>query len=149
VDLYKVIVLIFILSSCTGTRPTNLGLKEVNGRQSLNSCPDKPNCVISDSSDKDHYLSPIKVTSNKERAHKKVTGILSKNSSFKIISSNPDYIYAEYTSMIFRFVDDVEFYFGEEGFVHFRSASRIGKSDLGANKKRIEDQRFKFQQNDF
>lgn len=144
-DLFKYIFFALVFASCTGTRPTTLGLQ--NGQ--LGKCPDKPNCIVSYKYDEDHYLEPIQVISNKERAHKKITGILLKNSSAKIIATNPDYIYAEFTSSILRFVDDVEFYFGEEKFVHFRSASRIGKSDLGVNKKRIEEIRFKFQQNDF
>ncbi|MFT6068504.1 MAG: hypothetical protein ACJAT2_002285 [Bacteriovoracaceae bacterium] len=145
-DLFKVIFLILILASCSAPRPNNLGITE--GK--LSSCPDKPNCVSSFASKEDeHYLPAIQVISNKERAHLKISGILSKNSSAKIISSTPDYIHAEYTSSVFKFVDDVEFYFGLDKLVHFRSASRTGRSDLGVNKKRIEEIRFKFQQNDF
>ena len=145
VDLFKALTLVLILASCSAPRPKNLGLAD--GK--LQACPDKPNCVVSYKYDEDHFLEAIEVVSNKERAHKKITGILSKNSSAKIIESSPDYIHAEYTSSIMKFIDDVEFYFGEEKKVHFRSASRTGHSDMGVNKKRIEEIRFKFQQNDF
>ena len=51
----------------------------------------------------------------------------------------PDYLYAEYSSALFGFVDDVEFYFPPEThIIHVRSASRLGHSDLGVNRKRIE-----------
>ena len=56
-----------------------------------------------------------------------------------IITENPDYIYAEFTSFLFRFVDDVEFYFDEKNkTLHFRSASRLGSGDLGVNRKRVD-----------
>ena len=49
-----------------------------------------------------------------------------------------DYVHAEFRSLLFRFVDDVEFYFPMyEPVIHFRSASRLGSWDLGANKRRM------------
>lgn len=57
----------------------------------------------------------------------------------KLISSAPDYLYAQYTSPLLKFVDDVEFWFDPAAnVIHVRSASRIGKSDLGQNRKRVE-----------
>ena len=38
------------------------------------------------------------------------------------------------------FVDDVEFLKAEdEGLIHVRSASRVGRSDMNANRTRIEE----------
>lgn len=145
VDLFKILILAILTVSCSAPMPKGLGVID----NQLSKCPDKPNCVTSFKHDEEHFLEPIEIVSNKERAHLKITGILTKNSSAKIITSSPDYIHAEFTSAIFKFIDDVEFYFGVDKKVHFRSASRKGHSDLGANKKRIEDIRFKFQQNDF
>ena len=149
VDLFKSLILVILIASCSAPRPTNLDLGTFKDHPSLKPCPDKPNCVVSHKFEEEHYLEPIQVTSNKERAHKKISGILSKNSSAKIITTSPDYIHAEYTSSVFKFVDDIEFYFGAGNVVHFRSASRTGRSDFGVNKKRVEEIRFKFQQNDF
>ena len=56
----------------------------------------------------------------------------------RILTKEEDYIRVEYTSRLFRFVDDVEFYFPEEPVIHVRSASRLGYSDLGANRRRVE-----------
>jgi uncharacterized protein (DUF1499 family) len=57
----------------------------------------------------------------------------------KIISINDDYLYAECISSVFRFVDDLEFYFDDvEKIIHFRSSSRLGYYDLGVNRRRIE-----------
>jgi uncharacterized protein (DUF1499 family) len=50
-----------------------------------------------------------------------------------------DYIHALSKSRIFKFVDDVEFYLPpNESVIHLRSASRVGESDLGVNRRRVE-----------
>ncbi|CAB1059228.1 hypothetical protein D1BOALGB6SA_3986 [Olavius sp. associated proteobacterium Delta 1] len=54
-------------------------------------------------------------------------------------------IYANF-SLIFQFVDDVELLFSDEkNLIHVKSASRIGYSDLGANRKRVERIRLAFE----
>ena len=50
-----------------------------------------------------------------------------------------EFLHIEFTSKIFRFIDDVEFYFDEPRVIHFRSASRIGHSDMGVNRDRMEE----------
>ena len=62
----------------------------------------------------------------------------------KVVSNKENFLHVEFTSKIFRFVDDVEFYFNEPGVIHFRSASRIGYSDMGVNRDRIEEIRHLF-----
>jgi uncharacterized protein (DUF1499 family) len=62
----------------------------------------------------------------------------------KIITETENYLYAEFTSAFWGFVDDVEFLLDESAkVIHVRSASRLGTSDLGANRKRIETIRAK------
>jgi uncharacterized protein (DUF1499 family) len=57
----------------------------------------------------------------------------------EVITETENYIHATFTSRIFRFVDDVEFYFMRDApVIHVRSASRVGYSDLGVNRKRVE-----------
>ena len=74
--------------------------------------------------------------------------ILESEKRTKILVAKESYIRAEFTSALFRFVDDVEFYLSEgqagETVIHFRSASRVGSSDFGVNRKRIERVRSKF-----
>ena len=143
------ILTFFLLFGCSQQTPKNLGLKTIKDRSMLSECPDKPNCVISykDSAKREgQYLEAFQGSGNKDHDYNKVVKILEKNSSVKIVSKNGNYIHATFTSTFLRFIDDVEFYFGEEKKIHFRSASRLGRSDFGVNKKRIEDIRFKFQQ---
>ncbi len=57
----------------------------------------------------------------------------------RVVTSDSTYLYAEFTSQWFRFVDDTEFWFDPAaGVIQVRSASRLGESDLGVNRKRVE-----------
>lgn len=126
------------LTGCSGTAP-KLGVD--NGK--LLSCPDSPNCVSSQSKDKEHFVKPFLITGTLSDVQLKLLSVLSDHSNAKVILKEGNYIKAEFTSSIFRFVDDVEFYFPNsksgELTVHIRSASRLGHSDMGVNRKRIEE----------
>ncbi|MFT6907625.1 MAG: hypothetical protein ACJAS1_004309 [Oleiphilaceae bacterium] len=132
-----------LLTGCTGKMP-KLGVE--TGQ--LVQCPTKPNCVNSQAKDNEHFIEPILSTKTQLQTKEQLLKILNdiKRSEIKVIES--DYIRAEFISMVFRFVDDVEFYFPEttskEIIIHVRSASRIGHSDFGVNRKRIEEIRKKF-----
>ena len=140
-------LLLLILVSCQGVPPQHLGVKN----NQFQPCPDKPNCVSSfPKQGEKSYIEPIKIISNVERAKEKITKILQKNKSVTIRKIENNYIWAEYESAIFRFVDDMEFLISEkDALIHLKSASRKGYSDLGKNKEHIEEIRFKFYQNDF
>ncbi len=57
----------------------------------------------------------------------------------KVVRSDADYLYVQFTSSVLKFVDDAEFWFDPVNkVIQLRSASRIGRSDLGVNRKRIE-----------
>ena len=57
----------------------------------------------------------------------------------KLVSSKPDYLYLQYTTPLLKYVDDVEFWYDPQAqAVQVRSASRLGKSDLGLNRQRVE-----------
>jgi uncharacterized protein (DUF1499 family) len=58
----------------------------------------------------------------------------------KLIEEDENYLHYEFTSLLFRFVDDVEFLFDDgTKTIHFRSASRTGYGDLGVNRRRMEE----------
>ena len=126
---------------CSGKPPSNLGV--TNGR--LSPCPKSPNCVSSQSTAADHFVEPLYYTGSKEKAKETLIALIQSMKRVKIMTVAEDYIHAEFSSRIFRFVDDVEFLFDEQNKrIHLRSASRIGYSDLGVNRKRIEKIRAKF-----
>jgi uncharacterized protein (DUF1499 family) len=110
-------------------RPDNLGVR--NGR--LAPCKPTPNCVSSqsDPADATHYVAPLAGTI----AH--VRNALDRTPRARIITDEPNYLYVEFRTRLMRYVDDVEFYF-DGRVVHVRSCSRIGRSDLGTNRRRVE-----------
>lgn len=108
--------------------PKSLGI--VDGQ--LKPCPNSPNCVNSFENDVEPF--PLQ-----EGGFDKIKKILSSFPRTRIISMSDDYIHAEVRSKLMRFVDDIEFLVDKEnGVVHVRSASRLGYSDLGVNRKRVE-----------
>ncbi|MDZ7953954.1 MAG: DUF1499 domain-containing protein [Nostoc sp. DedQUE12b] len=124
-----------------GKRPNNLGIS--NGK--LASCPNSPNCVSSQSTDASHQIAPLTFTSTPEEAITNLKQIIESLPRTKIITESQDYLYAEFKSALLGFVDDVEFYLDRAAnLIHVRSASRLGQSDLGVNRKRIETIRAKF-----
>ncbi|WP_419175369.1 DUF1499 domain-containing protein [Desulfosediminicola sp.] len=137
-----VLATFLLLAGCTGSSP-ELGLE--NGY--LKKCPDKPNCVNSQINDKEHFIKPILVTSTQIDTKKHILQILRESKRTEVKDVGNDYIRAEVSSAVFRFVDDVEFYFPEtqskEMLIHVRSASRLGYYDFGVNRKRVEDIRNK------
>ena len=129
------ITILLGLNGCTGTRPNDLGLKE----QSLKACPEKPNCVSSFATSDEHKIAPLALPKPIDEAKTLLKRTISGVSNAELIGESDNYLYYEFTSSIMRYVDDVEFYFtGQNGLVHVRSASRLGYSDMGANRKRIE-----------
>jgi len=134
--LSAIVVTSMLCAGCTGVRPANLGIKD--GK--LAPCPSSPNCVSSQSSDREHFVEPFSFTGTATEAHAGITKIILGMKRSRIITDTDRYIRAEFTSAVFRFVDDVEFQFDEGAkVIHVRSAARLGHSDLGVNRKRIED----------
>ncbi len=125
-----------------GNRPSNLGVKE--GK--LAPCPKSPNCVVSQGQeDAEHAIAPLQYSGDRAAAMARLVEVVKAMPRTAIIQQTDDYLYAEFTSQLMGFVDDVEFYFPPgESVVHVRSASRLGESDLGANRQRIEAIRSQF-----
>jgi uncharacterized protein (DUF1499 family) len=131
----------FLFLCCSGTRPSTLGIKE--GK--LSPCPDSPNCVSTYSKDKRHAIEPIKYSFTKDEAHERLPQIISSFKNARVVVNEENYIHVEFTSRLFRFVDDVEFTFvDDEKMIHFRSASRVGSYDFSVNRKRMEKIRKEF-----
>lgn len=122
----------------SGSRPENLGARD--GR--LAPCKRTPNCVSSQAdSDKDagHYIAPIRITGSTRGAWAALKSLLQSMPRVSLVADRDTYLYAEFTSRIMGFVDDVEFVLDEKaGVIHVRSASRLGRSDFGVNRDRIE-----------
>lgn len=119
-----------LLSACAGEPPQNLG-PTADGR--LSPCPDSPNCVSSFAEGERHAIEPLQADLEEIRS------LIGELNNADVVESAENYLRAEFTTRLIGFVDDVEFlHYPEEGVTHVRSASRVGYSDLGANRQRIE-----------
>ena len=125
----------------TANQPSreNKGLGIVNGH--LLNCPDKPNCINSEHPEQtNHYLAPLDFPESKSDQ----IMILAKNTLLemgaKIITEKNNYLAATFTSRLFKFVDDFELRLDNTTHkLHIRSASRLGYSDFGVNRRRVEN----------
>ena len=115
-------------------RPQNLGV--TNGR--LAPCKRSPNCVSSQAapSDEEHYIAPIEFPGSMQSLRQAIAEL----PLATIVAAEGDYLYAEFRTPILRFVDDVEF-LKAGNVLHVRSASRLGRRDFKANRKRVEQLR--------
>ena len=139
-----IIIPILILASFVGFFV--LGLMSQSGEANglvggkLTKCPDKPNCVCTEfNADIDHYIDPVDFSQTTTA----ITLSRLKNSieemGGNIRTENDNYLAATFTSSFFRFVDDLEIRVDmEQNLIHMRSASRVGHSDRGVNRKRVE-----------
>ncbi len=119
----------------------------VGGR--LTKCPDKPNCVCTEfEADVSHYIGPINIS--QIDTSKVMSGIKHSIGEMggSIQAENEDYLAVTFTSSFFRFVDDLEIRIdANKKMIHLRSASRVGRSDRGVNKKRVRQLKNLFHKN--
>ena len=109
-------------------------------------CPETPNCVCSEYPEQQAYVAPLPVEGDAAAAWQRARSAI-EQSGGKIAHEEETYIAATYTSLLFRFVDDLELRLDRDaGVIHIRSASRVGRSDLGANSKRVARLREHFTQ---
>ncbi len=129
------VIVWFFIQGAASKQGKPLGLIE----NKLTICPDKPNCVCSEHKDDNkHYISPIKITQNTSSALLDIKEIIDKMGGI-LQSEHADYLAATFSSTIFGFIDDLEIRFdNKHNLIHIRSASRVGHSDMGVNKKRVE-----------
>jgi uncharacterized protein (DUF1499 family) len=136
------IIILWGISSCSGSRPEKLGLKN----KLFTPCPRSPNCVLSLKSDAKHRILPLAYAGSLEVAKERLNQVILSHENARIITQNGDYWHVEFTSRWMSFVDDVEFYFMEsEELIHVRSASRMGYYDYEVNRKRVEKIWFRFE----
>ena len=123
-----------------GSRPVGL----VDGR--LRPCPTSPNCVCSQDGDATHTIAPLRFADDPSVAWKRLEQVVRSLPRTRVVSVDERYLHVEFTTAVLRFVDDVEFLLDAPArVIHVRSASRVGHSDLGANRKRIEGLRAIFE----
>jgi uncharacterized protein (DUF1499 family) len=109
-------------------------------QRQLAQCPSSPNCVSTQATDEGHAIAPFRYGKSRAEAKEALKDIVRTLSRTRLVEEDESYLHYEFTSLLFRFVDDVEFLFDDESkTIHFRSASRTGYGDLGVNRKRMEE----------
>jgi len=105
----------------------------------LKACPNSPNCVSSQTESFIHQISPLIYQSSQQQAIEKIKQSVLVLPRSKLIKQTEQYLQFEFKSCIFGFVDDVDIIVDDrEKKIHLRSASRVGYSDFGVNRRRIE-----------
>lgn len=131
-----------IFPAASWANSSNLGVNQGH----LSDCPASPNCVVSQNADAKHVIDPISYHVDRKQAWETLLKVLTVVPRTEVIEQTDNYIHALSKSRIFKFVDDVEFYLPEnESVIHVRSASRVGESDLGVNRRRVEQIRLAMQ----
>ena len=109
-------------------------------------CPSRPNCVCSQSTSAAHAIDPIVVPESMVDPFDRLAQVMSDWPRARLITRTSNYLHVEVRTALFRFVDDVEFCWdADRSLIHVRSASRLGYSDLGTNRRRMERIRHQFQ----
>ena len=102
-------------------------------------CPSSPNCVSSLATDAEHRVAPIAYRGDPAAAMRRLRDVIAAMPRSRVVSASDTALYAEFTSRLFRFVDDVDCAVDPAaGVIQIRSASRVGYSDLGVNRARVE-----------
>lgn len=104
----------------------------------LKPCPNKPNCVSSqEDSSKNSYVAPFKLSIPTNQAIQRIKKEILTIERTQLVNETFNGLHITFKSRIFGFIDDVDLLLINDT-VHVRSASRVGYSDLGANRKRVE-----------
>jgi uncharacterized protein (DUF1499 family) len=126
-----------------GQRPTDLGVRE--GRlkppsNTNNSVSSQAGLYPDNPQKKAAFLAPLPLKNGSaESSIQALTKILRGMAGIRVVEQHPDYLYAQAQTRWLKFVDDIEFWINPSTqVIEIRSASRLGREDLGANRQRIE-----------
>ncbi len=126
-----------LLTACAGSPPAELG----SASRGLAPCPPSPNCVSSLATEPAQRVDTFRLEASREAVTAAVLASIRGWPGGRTTMREPGYIRSEFSSRVFGFVDDVEFWWADDQTLHVRSASRLGYSDFGVNRKRIESLR--------
>jgi uncharacterized protein (DUF1499 family) len=122
------------LADAASPPPRDLGLRD----GALRPCPGTPNCVRSADRPGEAGPPPIPYVGSRAETERAVLAAVGALPGARVAEQRGDYVRAECRSRVFRFVDDLELLFDDAArVVRFRSASRVGRSDLGVNGRRV------------
>lgn len=104
----------------------------------LKPCPDSPNCVSTEATD-DKRREPLPFTGSAAEAKEKLKRVVGGMKRTRLVKEEGNYLHYTFKTWPIPFTDDVEFVIDEAaGVIRYRSASRVGHSDLGVNSARMK-----------
>jgi len=119
----------------TGKRPSDLGVRD--GRFTAASSW-KPNWVSSQVEAGDsHYIAPIKAAGDPAAVVQRLAKVVATHPRAKLVEHKGAYLYAEFSTPLMGYTDDVEFH-ADGKALQVRSSSRLGVRDFNVNRKRVE-----------
>ncbi len=125
---------IMLILRIVSPHPVHLG-----GLGGLHSCSNKPNAVSSADPRPSFHIAPFECTISEESASNLLVILMAGQPRTMLVHRDGPYLHFECRSLIFRFIDDVEFLIdAPHGLIEIRSASRAGHSDIGVNRARME-----------
>lgn len=105
----------------------------------------RDHCVSSQEPGTKYYVEPLRYGGSREQAREALQRIVGDMPGAEVQIAAPDYLHATFTSRWMRYVDDLELLFpATGGIVQVRSSSRLGYSDFGVNRARVEALRSRF-----
>lgn len=132
--------LALLLSAC------GLGTPALRGDDGQLQACSKANCVSSLSDDASYAVEPLRYTGTAASAHQRLLQVLATMPRIEVREDTPAYVHATATTALMRYVDDLEFVFAEDApLIQLRSASRLGYSDFGVNRERMQQIRARFE----
>ena len=106
---------------------------------SLQPCPNSPNCVCTTDPNPKKRMKPLAFSGTLESAKSAMITMIGQMKRTRLLEDKGAYLHFEFRTALGSFKDDVELLFDEEKkLIHFRSASRVGYSDFGANRRRMK-----------
>ncbi|MFT5819440.1 MAG: hypothetical protein ACI8ZM_000664 [Crocinitomix sp.] len=105
----------------------------------LKPCPNSPNCVSTVETKARKRMNPLHFKGDQEASKAKLKEIILIIEGASLIVEDSTYLLFEFSTSVGKYIDDVAFYFEQSTqLIHFRSASRKGYGDFGANKRRMK-----------
>ena len=133
-----------VLAAMTASRTSATG-PSPGAPPRLAPCPASPTCVSSQAADEAHRVDPIPFSGDAALALARMRAVVEAQPRSRVVRSDGLRFAAEFRSSVFRFVDDVEVAADSaRSLLEIRSASRVGYSDLGVNRRRVESLRAAF-----
>lgn len=113
-------------------------LGEGSDKTMLKDCPNKANCVSSESKDSKHYIEPISINNKNEDIKENLIKVIQKFEG-KILENNQNFLKVAFYSKFFGFEDIADFEIEpDKNIINIRSAAQTGWYDFGVNRKRLE-----------